>query len=265
MRTIAIIGAGNMGGAIARGILGGTLADEYRLRLANRSTCKLDKIKADFQSVLTTTSNSEAVDGADIIILAVKPWLVAQVVAEIAPLIDIDKVTLVSLAAGIEVKDLCEMFATPSVAERSVVRVMPNTAIAVGESMTFICGDSADATKVEELNAIFGSMGGAAVIPERMMGAAMALCSCGIAYAMRYVRAATEGAVELGLYPDAAKEYIFQTLRGAVALLESTGANPESEIDKVTTPGGVTIKGLNAMERNGFTTAVIEGLKASKC
>ena len=157
------------------------------------------------------------------------------------------------------------MFCSPSQAVNSVTRAMPNTAIAVGESMTFICGDQASKAKVDELNMIFGSMGRSAVIPERMMGAAMALCSCGIAYAMRYVRAATEGAVELGLYPDAAKEYVFQTLRGAVALLEATGANPESEIDKVTTPGGVTIKGLNTMERNGFSTAVIEGLKASAC
>ena len=95
------------------------------------------------------------------------------------------------------------------------------------------------------------------------MGAATALCSCGIAYAMRYVRAATEGGVELGIYPHKAKEYVLATLRGAVELLEATGNNPEVEIDKVTTPGGITIKGLNAMEAHGFTTAVIEGLKAS--
>jgi len=265
MRKIAIIGAGNMGGAIARGILGGKLAGEYEVRLSNKSACKLDKIKADFQAAVTTTSNVEAASGADIIILAVKPWLVKQVIDEISASVDIEKVTLVSLAAGITVGDLCGMFCSPSQAVNSVTRAMPNTAIAVGESMTFICGDQASKAKVDELNMIFGSMGRSAVIPERMMGAAMALCSCGIAYAMRYVRAATEGAVELGLYPDAAKEYVFQTLRGAVALLEATGANPESEIDKVTTPGGVTIKGLNTMERNGFSTAVIEGLKASAC
>lgn len=263
MRKIAIIGAGNMGGAIARGILGGKLSGEYEVSLSNPSVGKLDIIKTEFPSVVTTVSNVEAARGADIIILAVKPWLVKQVIDELSPLIDVEKVTLVSLAAGVSVDELCEMFDSPRRAAYSVTRAMPNTAIAVGESMTFVCGDWAARNKIEELNMIFGSMGRSAVIPERMMCGAMALCSCGIAYAMRYVRAATEGAVELGLYPDAAKEYIFQTIRGAVALLESTGSNPEVEIDKVTTPGGVTIKGLNAMERNGFTTSVIEGLKAS--
>lgn len=265
MRKIAIIGAGNMGGSIARGILGGKLCGDYEVRLANSSTDKLEKIKAEFPSAVISTSNADAVAGADIIILAVKPWIVRQVIDEIHTSVDIEDVTFVSLAAGITIGDICDMFDNSLQAAYSVTRAMPNTAIAVGESMTFICGDQAAKDKVDELNMIFGSMGRSAVIPERMMGAAMALCSCGIAYGMRYVRAATEGAVELGLYPDAAKEYIFQTLRGAVALLEATGANPEVEIDKVTTPGGVTIKGLNAMERNGFTSAVIEGLKASSC
>ena len=80
---------------------------------------------------------------------------------------------------------------------------------------------------------------------------------------MRYIRAACEGGVELGLYPGQARDIMLQTMKGAVSLLEATGNNPEVEIDKVTTPGGITIKGLNAMEANGFTNAVIEGLKAS--
>lgn len=263
MRKIAIIGAGNMGGAIANGLLGGALATDYEVAVANPSNGKLERLKSAHPSVSVTNSNKDAVTGADIIILAVKPWLIKEVIEEILLSFNVEDVTVVSLAAGISVEELCGMFDDPVRAACSVTRVMPNTAIAVGESMTFICGDHADKGKVDELNRIFGAMGSSAVIPERLMGAAMALCSCGIAYGMRYVRAATEGAVELGLYPDQAKEYIFQTLRGAVALLQSTGANPESEIDRVTTPGGVTIKGLNAMERNGFTTAVIEGLKAS--
>lgn len=263
MRKIAIIGAGNMGAAIASGILGSQLASEYQVAVSNPSNQKLDRLKSLYPAVVTTNSNKEAVIGADVIILAVKPWLVEEVIKEVAMSFDIEDVTVASLAAGISVDDLCGMFENSTQAAYSVTRVMPNTAIAVGESMTFVCGDFAAKDKIDELHRIFNGMGRCAVIPERLMGAAMSLCSCGIAYAMRYVRAATEGAVELGLYPDQAKEYIFQTLRGSVALLQSTGANPESEIDRVTTPGGVTIKGLNAMERNGFSTAVIEGLKAS--
>jgi pyrroline-5-carboxylate reductase len=111
---------------------------------------------------------------------------------------------------------------------------------------------------------VFDAMGQSAVIEERQMTAATALCSCGIAFAMRYVRAATEGGVELGIYAHQAKDYVLQTLRGAVELLEATGNHPEAEIDRVTTPGGITIRGLNAMEAHGFTNAVIQGLKASK-
>ena len=131
--------------------------------------------------------------------------------------------------------------------------------------MTFVSHSAtASAQQVANVEAIFNALGKAAVIEERLMGAATSLCSCGIAFAMRYVRAATEGGVELGIYPNDAKQYVLQTLRGAVELLEATGNNPEVEIDKVTTPGGITIKGLNAMEAHGFTIAVIEGLKASK-
>lgn len=147
---------------------------------------------------------------------------------------------------------------------RTIVRAIPNTAMAVGRSMTFIChADDADPARISPVTDIFDRLGTAAVIPEQQLGAAMALCSCGIAYVMRFIRAASEGAVELGLYPDKAKEWFLQTMRGAVELLESTGANPESEIDKVTTPGGLTIRGLNAMEESGFSGAVIKGLRAS--
>ena len=81
---------------------------------------------------------------------------------------------------------------------------------------------------------------------------------------MRYIRAAMEGGVELGFRPEEAARIVEQTVKGAATLLLTQGTHPEAEIDKVTTAGGITIKGLNAMEREGFTNAVIEGLKASK-
>ena len=167
-----------------------------------------------------------------------------------------------SLAAGVSLSDIDAMLHRYS-SSRTLFRAIPNTAMLVGSSMTFLCSDNATPQQVDMVKSIFDALGTAAVIDERLMGAATALCSCGIAYAMRYVRAATEGGVELGIYPHKAKEYVLATLRGAVELLEATGNNPEVEIDKVTTPGGITIKGLNAMEAHGFTTAVIEGLKAS--
>lgn len=110
---------------------------------------------------------------------------------------------------------------------------------------------------------IFSELGKAELIDEKLFPAITSLTSCGIAFAFRYIRAAMEGGVEMGLKPDKAKEAIIQTLRGAANLLEANNSHPEVEIDKVTTAGGTTIKGLNEMENAGFTSAVIRGLKAS--
>ena len=140
---------------------------------------------------------------------------------------------------------------------------MPNTAIAVKESVNFVASENASPVQIEIINNLFNELGLTITIEERLMTACTALSSCGIAYAFRYIRAAIEGAVELGIYPEMAKNVILQTLTGAVTLLETNGSHPEVEIDRVTTPGGITIKGLNAMEEAGFTNAVIKGLKAS--
>ena len=123
--------------------------------------------------------------------------------------------------------------------------------------------DGKDATQVTELvKGIFDQMGETLLTDEQHLAAGTTLASCGIAYAMRYVRAAAEGGVELGFKADDAKRIVMQTMKGAVAVLEASGLHPEAAIDLVTTPGGVTIKGLNEMEHAGFTSAVIRGLKA---
>lgn len=250
-----------MGGAIARGLYHSGTGIE-RIAVANPSTPKLDALKVECPDMEVSTSNIDAVKGTDVVIFAVKPWLLESVMMEVAPMVDFRHQILVSVAAGVSLDTMWEWLKNYS-GDRVLMRAMPNTAISVGGSMTLLCARNASQEQIDTVTALFDMLGRTAVIPERQMGAATALCSCGIAYAMRYVRAATEGAVELGIYPAQARDYVLQTLRGAVALLEATGANPEVEIDKVTTPGGVTIKGLNAMEAQGFTTAVVEGLKAS--
>ena len=259
---VAIIGAGNMGGAIARGLVKSSGFNPGDITLANPHPAKLEAVAAEAPGINITTDNKVAIKGADVIVLAVKPWILPGVLDEIAPHVAFREQSIVSLAAGITLADISAQLHRYS-SDRTIFRVIPNTAMSVGESMTFISHENAPENKIACVLDIFNRLGSTAVIEERLMGAATALCSCGIAYAMRYVRASVEGAVELGLYPDAARDYTLATLRGAVALLEATGNNPEVEIDKVTTPGGITIKGLNAMEANGFTTAVIEGLKAS--
>ena len=144
----------------------------------------------------------------------------------------------------------------------STFLVIPNIAIAQLESMTFIAPVVADAQQIAKVKELFDTMGHTIITDEQHLGAGTTLASCGIAYAMRYIRAASEGGVELGFKADDAKQIVMQTMKGAVTLLEATGLHPEAAIDLVTTPGGVTIKGLNEMEHSGFTSSVIKGLKA---
>lgn len=257
---IAIIGAGNMGGAIARGLAHSNM--DISISVADLAQDKLDELKAEYAAIEVSTDSMAVVANADVVLLAVKPWLVEPVIKGVLPHLNLSRQIILSIAAGVDIATLTSWLGNESAV---VFRAIPNTAISIHQSMTFVSHNAnASAQQVAEVEAIFNALGKAAVIEERLMGAATSLCSCGIAFAMRYVRAATEGGVELGIYPNDAKQYVLQTLRGAVELLEATGNNPEVEIDKVTTPGGITIKGLNAMEAHGFTNSVIEGLKASK-
>ncbi|WP_298063011.1 pyrroline-5-carboxylate reductase [uncultured Rikenella sp.] len=254
---ITVIGAGNMGGAIIRGLVsGGRLPAEDITAVAVHDTT-LDAMRA--LGVRATTDAAAAVCGADVVILAVKPWIVESVSVQIAPYIP-PAVLVGSVAAGIGLDELEACFGK----ERPLFRIMPNTAVSVGEGMTFITARNAAAEQTGTVLSLFEPLGRVMEVPEKQFDGCMALASCGIAYALRYVRAAMEGGIELGIPPAMAQTVVAQTVRGAAELLLRTGNHPEAEIDRVTTPGGITIKGLNAMEANGFTRAVIEGLKASK-
>ena len=140
--------------------------------------------------------------------------------------------------------------------------VIPNIAIAEMASMTFIVPIGASEANIQTVVSIFDEMGNTLITDEQHLAAGTTLASCGIAYAMRYIRAAAEGGVELGFKASDATQIVMQTIKGAVELWEASGLHPEAAIDLVTTPGGVTIKGLNEMEHAGFTSAVIRGLKA---
>jgi len=256
---IAIIGAGNMGGAIARGLSKGKLIQTKNIRVSDISQANLDAIKAFAPEITVSDSNEDIVEGADIVIVAVKPWLVWTIVEAIESKIDYKNQIIVSIAAGVDFEQLTKYLDT----EATIFRVIPNTAIDVLESVSTIASFKASKEQEELIVSLFAELGKAFLVPESQLNAFMSLSSCGIAYAFRYIRAATEGGVEMGIYPHIAKEVVIQTLRGAIDLLEANGTHPEVEIDKVTTPGGITIKGLNEMEANGFSNSVIKGLKAS--
>lgn len=252
---IAIIGAGAMGGAIAEGVLNGNVIPSSDLMVSNPSPAKLSRFSGC--GAQTTSNNREAAQWADWIVLAVKPWLVGDVVNEIRDLLTSEK-TVISVAAGVSGDTLQEWTGSLS----ALFIVIPNIAIAQQASMTFITPVRADEQKTGEVERFFGQLGKTHVCDEDHLKAGMALASCGIAYAFRYIRAAGEGGVELGFKAGKSHEIVMQTLLGAVKLLEAEGLHPEEAIDRVTTPGGLTIKGLNEMEHAGFTSAVIRGLKA---
>lgn len=265
---ITIIGSGNMGGAIALGLAKGTIVKASDITCTARSEETLARLKAANAALNVTTDNRAAVRTADWVILAVKPWLVESVIREIRPALDLERQVILSVAAGITLAQLEEFLSKRRIDEElidpRIIRVMPNTAIAVGSSMTFICEQRARQEEIDLALRLFNELGHAMLIEEKQMDAAMALASCGIAYALRYIRAAMAGGVELGIRPREAQEIVSYTVKGAADLLLANGSHPETEIDKVTTPGGITIKGLNEMEAAGFTSAVIRGLKASK-
>lgn len=256
---VAVIGAGNMGGAIARGLAKGNMISAPNISVSDVNSENLITISKSFPAITTSFSNTEIIETADIIILAVKPWLVEKVADEIEKKIDYKRQMIVSVAAGIDFSKLVDCFDS----DATLFRVIPNTAIDVLQSVSTVSSHNATDEQVDVILDLFGELGKTFHVPESQLNAFMSLSSCGIAYAFRYIRAAMEGGVEMGIYPHVAKEVVIQTLRGAIDLLEANSSHPEVEIDKVTTPGGITIKGLNEMEANGFTNAVIKGLKAS--
>ena len=235
----------------------------YELVVANPSRQKLEALQAEYPSVQITQSNVEAVRGADLVLLAVKPWKMEEVARELKPVLDYRTQMVASVAGGVGLADLSTLYRHKNMLP-PLFYVMPNTAVAVRQSMTFVAAQGASEEQTAAVVDLFRLLGEAMLVEERLMDGGMALASCGIAFAMRYIRAAMEGGVELGFYPNEAKQIVMQTLRGAVELLQSTGNHPETEIDRVTTPGGITIRGLNEMEHAGFTDSVICGLRAAR-
>ncbi len=260
---IAIIGAGNMGGALTRGLAKGSLIPTSNIYVANPSTAKLDALKGEFPEINVTTDNCAATAAADVVVLAVKPWKVVEVVDQIKPSMDYTRQAVASMVGGLGIAQLSEWLDKGCGQLPATYLIIPNTAIATMSSMTFIASARSTAEADRFLLDVFNELGEAMLVEESLIPAGTSLASCGIAYALRYIRAAMEGGVELGFRADDAKRIVMQTMRGAADILASNNSHPEAEIDRVTTPGGLTIKGLNAMEAAGFTNSVIEGLRAS--
>ena len=255
---IAIIGAGNMGGSIARGLTKGSMIDDLDIIVSNPSMDKLKKLRNEYLGLSITQDNAEAAMGADIVILAVKPWLVEPVMRELKLK---SKQILISVAAGISFEELAHYVVAP---EMPMFRLIPNTAISELESMTLVAARNTNDEQDKFVLQLFSEMGTVMLIPEDKITAATALASCGIAYVLKYVQAAMQAGIEMGIRPKDAMTMVAQSLKGAAALILNNDTHPSVEIDKVTTPGGITIKGINELEDNGFTSAIIQAMKAYK-
>jgi pyrroline-5-carboxylate reductase len=254
---IAMIGAGAMGGATVEGLIKGQMFKNEDITVSDPSAAVLDKFEK--MGVCVTTDNKLAADSADIVCVVVKPWLVERVLKDIKPELNPQKQILIVIAAGVKSESIQEWLGNQC---PPLFLVIPNIAIAEMASMTFIVPIGASEAETKTVVNIFDKMGNSLITDEAHLSSGTTLASCDIAYAMRYIRAASEGGVELGFKADDAKRIVMQTIKGAVELLEASGLHPEAAIDLVTTPGGVTIKGLNEMEHAGFTSSVIRGLKA---
>ena len=252
----AIIGAGNMGSAIAEGFLKTGSIEAGNIYITDQRSEPLAYFKS--KGLQTGSDNGKAVSWADIVILAVKPYIVKPLLDEIKTSLNPSRQMIISIAAGIPIKNIEEL-----TGKMPIFRAIPNTAIAIQESMTFVT--EANSTKEQQtlvLN-IFNQLGVSLFIPEDQMNAATAVGSCGTAFVMRYIRASVEGGVQIGFKPEVAQQIVAQTMLGAAKMLLQSGNHPEAEIDKVTTPNGMTIMGLNEMEHNGFSSSVIKGILAA--
>lgn len=261
---ITVIGAGNMGGAIAAGAVRSGLVAPDDVMISNPGRRFVDSMKAEGYMLGYTCDNATSVEGAEMVIVAVKPWKMEEVLGQIAPKLDRQKQCVVSIAAGISFAKLEEYLANDRYGDVALYRVIPNTAIAIGLSVTFVSSHKSSAGQDADLKELFGKLGSVFDITEEEIYPYTALSSSGIAYAYKYLDAAAQGGVKMGVGQQRALRVVIDTMKSAVAMLEANRTMPQQEIDKVTTPGGITLKGLDAMEKNGFSRAVLEGLLATK-
>lgn len=251
---ITIIGGGNLGCAIALGLQASKFVQSKNIIVTRRNLSAISHIEKE--GIRLSSDNNAAVKNADIVIIAVKPFQVKDV---------LEQTTfkpgqiMISAVTGVWLKDLRQWAGEGA----KIFRAMPNTAIAIRKSITCIAHENEDASSTELVSRLFNNLGSTVIIDEKLMDSATVVGACGIAFVMRFIRACIQGGIQIGFSAEQASLIVSQTVNGAAGLLLENHSHPEQEIDKVTTPRGCTIAGLNEMEHHGFSSAVIKGLTAS--
>ena len=256
-KKIAIIGGGNLGTAIADGLIQSEFSRPVEISITRRNLAPLSRFAE--RGCMVHSDNKKAVKNAEIIILAVKPYNFEDIIAQLKSVLDPKKHVVVSVITGVWIEQLQKAINKPV----PVFRAMPNTAIAIQQSMTCLAHSGATTSQLNYIQQLFDQLGKTIMIDEKLMDAATILGACGTAYAMRYIRANIQGGIEIGFDAATASLIAAQTVKGAAQLLLEKGSHPEQEIDKVTTPKGCTIAGLNEMEHQGFSSSLIRGVVAS--
>ena len=257
MNKIAILGGGNIGQAIANGLLKTGQVDPGSITITRRNKDFLKDLEKD--GIKTSNNNAEAVLQSVVILLAVRPKQLSGLLAEIKSSIDPKKHIIGSIVTTYTIDDIVNEIGV----NIPVIQVMPNTAIAIGESMTCLAVKDEFCDQLEVIKSIFDKLGSTLVISEQLIPASTILAACGIAFFLRTIRAASQGGIQVGFHAGQAKLIAAQVAKGAASLLLEAGNHPEDEIDKVTTPRGCTIAGLNEMEHNGLSSALIKGIVKS--
>jgi pyrroline-5-carboxylate reductase len=256
-KNIAILGGGNLGGAIAEGLIKSQFVSPEQITVTRRNVDAISHLKTLGAKV--TSENDTAIRNSDVIVVSLKPYNVKEVLETVKKNFDPSRHILISVVTGVFLKDLSDIVGSGV----PIFRAMPNTAIAIQESVTCLCQTGASEEQVRYVTELFNQLGITIPIDEKLMDAATVLGACGIAYALRFIRAATQGGIEIGFDARTANLISAQTVKGAAELLLKLNRHPEEEIDKVTTPKGCTIVGLNEMEHQGFSSSLIKGIGAS--
>lgn len=254
---LAILGGGNIGKAIANGLIASKLFSPERITVTRRNVNQLQFLKK--KGIEISSDNVKAVQNSRTIILAVRPLQLPDLLDSIQEYLDPDRHILLSVASGVSIEETKKLIGK----NMPMVRVMPNTAIAVRESMTCLSAKSKDSRAMQVAQTIFSELGKTQVIDEEFFSSATSLCACGTAFFLRAIRAASQGGIEIGFHSEEAIKMAAQTARGAASLILETNSHPEEQIDQVTTPRGCTIAGLNHMEHEGFSSALIRGIVTS--
>jgi pyrroline-5-carboxylate reductase len=251
--NIHIIGGGNLGAAIAIGLAQFTTGNS--ITVTRRNITLLAHLSQ--YGITVSADNTAGIAGADIVMLAIKPWQADAVLDEILP--HLSGKTIASAASGVTLEHLHAKVAGTN----TVLRIMPNIAVQYGASATCISAKAEDISKAGPVMELFDKVGTSVLIDEKLMDAATVLGACGTAFALRYIRASMQAGIEIGFDAKTALAIAAQTALGATQMLLKEQAHPEQLIDKVTTPQGCTIAGLNEMEHEGFSSSLIKGIKTS--